>query len=111
MKERKGPLGEVVGGIAQGIAGTVKRRQQDREPKVILYDPAGLAQTLPHGAPGRDEMVATAGRLIELANGLPRLEAEAEAAQDEIEIEAAERDADAAETTPPTPEAEGDESP
>jgi hypothetical protein len=58
----------MVGGIAGQVAGTVRRRQQDREPRVLLYDAHGLPSLLPPGAPGRDAIVATAGMLVELAD-------------------------------------------
>ena len=68
MKERRSTIGSMVGGIAGQVAGTVRRRQQDREPRVLLYDAHGLPSLLPPGAPGRDAIVATAGMLLELAD-------------------------------------------
>lgn len=67
MKERRSTIGTMVGGIASQVAGSVRRRQQDREPRVLLFDGRGLPRTLPAGAPGRDAIVATAGKLLELA--------------------------------------------
>ena len=57
MKEqRKGPLGRV-GDIAETLAAGAKRRQQAREPRVLLYDEAGEPRVLHPGMKGRDELV------------------------------------------------------
>lgn len=99
MKERKGPFGLMVGGIVDSVVQTARRRALGREPRVIVYDDAGLPRLLKPDEPGREELVATATRLIEL-NGVPPVEgepddAEAQAAEAEAEAEArAAREAD-----------------
>jgi hypothetical protein len=64
-KERKGPLGAVAG-LAEDVLAGVRRRQRDREPKVVLYDSAGHARTLAPDAPGRDEILETAEKMVAL---------------------------------------------
>ncbi|MEA2479010.1 MAG: hypothetical protein QOJ07_932 [Thermoleophilaceae bacterium] len=81
MKERRGgSFGDMVGGIAGQVALTVKRRQQDREPRVLLYGDDGRPSVLRQGAHYREAIVETAGRLIELSTvRRPPEEPEAEA--------------------------------
>jgi len=67
MKERKGPFGLMVGGIVDSVVQTARRRAQDREPRALVYDAAGRPRLLKQGDPGRDGLVETGGRLIELA--------------------------------------------
>lgn len=69
MKARRGPVGRAVGGIADSLIGTVRRRRQAREPRVVLYDAAGHARVLAPGAEGHDELLDTAEELIRLAGG------------------------------------------
>ena len=64
-RERKGPLGAVVG-LAEDVLAGVRRRQREREPKVVLYDSAGHARTLASGAAGREEILETAGSMVAL---------------------------------------------
>ena len=67
MKEqRKGALGRV-GTLAESLAAGAKRRQQAREPRVLLYDDAGEPRVLQPGMKGRDEMVELADRMVEAA--------------------------------------------
>ena len=67
MKEqRKGALGRV-GDIAESLAAGAKRRQQAREPRVLVYDAAGEPRVLHAGMKDRDELVAIAERMVELA--------------------------------------------
>jgi hypothetical protein len=54
-------------GIAESVAAAVRRRQQAREPRVILYDSAGEPRVLPPGSEGHDAILATAELLVELA--------------------------------------------
>lgn len=59
-------------GIAESVAAAVRRRQQAREPRVVLYDSAGEPRVLPPGAQGHDAILATAELLVEAATeGLP----------------------------------------
>jgi len=78
VKERKGPFGLMVGGIVDTVVQGARRRAQDREPRVLLYDAAGHPRRVGQDAPGRDELITTAGRLIELVGGLTATDAEAE---------------------------------
>ena len=67
MKEqRKGALGRV-GDLAETLAAGAKRRQQAREPRVLVYDAAGEPRVLHPGMKDRDELVELAERMVELA--------------------------------------------
>ena len=94
MKERKGAFGLMVGGIVDSVVQTARRRAQGREPRAIVYDAAGHPRLLRPDDPGRDELIETAARLIELVGvppagaGTEATEAEAEAAEAEAEAEA-----------------------
>ena len=67
MKEqRKGALGRV-GNLAESLAAGAKRRQQAREPRVLVYDEAGEPRVLQPGMKGRDEIVELAERMVEAA--------------------------------------------
>lgn len=66
MKEqRKGPLGRV-GVLAESLAAGAKRRQQAREPRVLIYDETGEPRVLHPGMKGRDELVEIAERMVSL---------------------------------------------
>jgi hypothetical protein len=65
VKERRGPLGRTVGAVAQGLAGAARRRQTERQPRVVIYDEAGHSTLLEPGADGHDELVSAAERIIE----------------------------------------------
>ena len=111
MKERKGPFGLMVGGIVDSVVQTARRRAQDREPRATVYDAAGRPRLLKADDEGRDDLIATAGKLIELA-GPPTRE---EAAADE-EAAAAEQTAEAeteadAQAAPAEAEAKADGDP
>ena len=73
MTERRARSGRVVG-IAEGVAAAVRRRQRDREPRVFLYRQAGAAHLVAPSAPGYDELLEIADRMLELA-GEPGREA------------------------------------
>jgi hypothetical protein len=60
---RKGALGRV-GDIAETIAAGAKRRQQAREPRVLLYDERGEPRILHAGMKGRDELVEIAEQMV-----------------------------------------------
>jgi hypothetical protein len=66
VKERKGPFGLMVGGIVDSVVQTARRRAHDREPRALIYDASGRPRLLKADDPGREELVATGGRLIEL---------------------------------------------
>ncbi len=64
-EQRKGALGRV-GDLAESLAAGAKRRQQAREPRVLVYDADGEPRVLQPGMKGRDELVEIAGRMVEL---------------------------------------------
>jgi hypothetical protein len=65
-EQRKGALGRV-GNLAESLAAGAKRRQQAREPRVLVYDGAGEPRVLQPGMKGRDEIVELAERMVEAA--------------------------------------------
>lgn len=67
MKER--PRGAVARATAvvDGVAGAVRRRQREREPRVVLYLAPGEPRLLAPGAKGQDDMLDVAERMVELA--------------------------------------------
>jgi hypothetical protein len=65
-KERKGPLGMVVG-IAEDLAAGQRRRQARRDPRVAIYDSAGHPRVLAEDAPGRAELLELAEEMTSLA--------------------------------------------
>jgi hypothetical protein len=67
VKERRGRVSGAVGGIAEGVAAAVRRRQQDREPRVLLYDAAGNVKAIAEDRPERESLLEAAEGLIELA--------------------------------------------
>jgi hypothetical protein len=66
VKERRGPVRRVTG-LAGTVSDALRRRQQRREPRIVLYDGAGHARVLALDAPGAADLLATAGRLVALA--------------------------------------------
>ncbi len=67
MKERpKGAMARATA-VAEGVAGAVRRRQREREPRVLLYGAPGDPRLLPPGAKGQDALIDVAERLVELA--------------------------------------------
>jgi hypothetical protein len=69
-EKRKGPLSRAAG-LAEGMAATVRRMQREREPRVLVYDPAGYARLLQPEARGQ-------ARIMELAEEMLSLVAERE---------------------------------
>lgn len=68
MREQpRGPLGRATA-VAEGMAAAVRRRQRDREPRVLLYRGAGHPAVLAPGAKGHDEILDLAERMIALAD-------------------------------------------
>lgn len=63
----KGPLGRATA-VAEGVAAAVRRRQRDREPRVLLYRRAGDPRVLAPGAKGHDEILDLADRMIALVD-------------------------------------------
>ena len=69
MKEkRKGPLSRAAG-IAEGMANTVRRMQREREPRVLVYDPAGYARLIQPEARGQDRIMDVAEEMLTLVAG------------------------------------------
>lgn len=69
MKEkRKGPLSRAAG-LAEGMAATVRRMQREREPRVLVYDPAGYARLIQPEARGHDKIMDVAGQMLALVAG------------------------------------------
>ncbi|HEV2074997.1 MAG TPA: hypothetical protein VGR10_02050, partial [Thermoleophilaceae bacterium] len=64
MTERRGRPGGVVG-LAEGVAAAVRRRQREREPRVVVYAPDGAPTVVAPSAPGYDDMLDAAARMLE----------------------------------------------
>jgi hypothetical protein len=47
------------------VAAAVRRRQRERGPRVLVYDEAGHSRAIAPSAPGYDELLGTAERMIE----------------------------------------------
>jgi hypothetical protein len=59
----KGPLSRVAG-IAEGMAATVRRLQREREPRVLVYDPAGYARLIQPEARGHARIMDVAEEML-----------------------------------------------
>ena len=70
MKEQRGQFAR----IADTIAGTMRRRQQGREPRVLLYDANGRPQLVPPGE-AHAAVLEVAVRLVALGTSGPEEEA------------------------------------
>ena len=69
MKEkRKGPIGRAAG-LAEGVAATVRRLQREREPRVLVYDPAGYARLVQPEARGHDRIMEIAEQMVAQVEG------------------------------------------
>jgi hypothetical protein len=66
---RERPRGAVARATAaaEGLAGAVRRRQREREPRVLLYSRPGEPRVLAPGAKGHDELIDLAERMVALA--------------------------------------------
>lgn len=64
MKERRTAVQRATG-IAGSVAAAVRRRQQAREPRALLYDAVGEPRLLRPEAPGYDDVLAAAELLVE----------------------------------------------
>jgi hypothetical protein len=62
-ERRKGPLSRAAG-LAEGMAATVRRMQREREPRVLVYDPAGYARLVQPEARGHDRILALAEDML-----------------------------------------------
>lgn len=63
MRSRRGAAG-AVSGIAADVASAVRRRQRDRDPRVILYTSSGAARRVPPDHPAHADLVRAAERLL-----------------------------------------------
>jgi hypothetical protein len=62
-EKRKGPLSRAAG-LAEGMAATVRRMQREREPRVLVYDPAGYARLVQPEARGHDRIMEVAEKMV-----------------------------------------------
>jgi hypothetical protein len=72
-ERRKGPIGRATG-LAEGVAAAVRRAQQGRAPRVLLYDEAGISRTLRPDTAGYDRVLDACERLVEVVGGPARAE-------------------------------------
>lgn len=68
MSDRRARSGRAAG-IAGGVAAAVRRRQRDREPRVVLYEPDGAPRMVAPSAPGYDELLDSAERILRETGG------------------------------------------
>jgi hypothetical protein len=67
-ERRKGPLSRAAG-LAEGMANTVRRMQREREPRVLVYDPAGYARLIQPEARGHERIMDVAEEMLTLVAG------------------------------------------
>ena len=63
----KGAIGRATA-VAEGVAAGVRRRQREREPRVVLFARPGEPRILAPGAKGQDRILDVAERMIALAD-------------------------------------------
>jgi hypothetical protein len=66
VKEQRKGLARV-GGLGESIVAGMRRRQQSREPRVVIYDAAGHSRALRPDSPEHDDLLAAAERVLEAA--------------------------------------------
>jgi hypothetical protein len=67
VKERRsGPIKQAAG-LAETVAGAIRRRREQRGPRVVVYDASGRPQVLAPDAPAHGELIETAARLLSAA--------------------------------------------
>jgi hypothetical protein len=64
----KGAIGRATA-VAEGVAAGVRRRQRDREPRVLLYARPGYPRILAPGAKGQDRILDLAEQMVALVDG------------------------------------------
>ena len=69
MSERRPRSGRVAG-VAEGVAAAVRRRQREREPRVVIADPTGATRIVAPSPPGYDDLLDTAARMLDAVGGL-----------------------------------------
>jgi hypothetical protein len=62
-EKRKGPISRAAG-LAEGVAATVRRMQREREPRVLVYDPAGYARLVQPEARGHERIMEIAEQMV-----------------------------------------------
>jgi hypothetical protein len=67
-EKRKGPLSRAAG-LAEGMAATMRRMQREREPRVLVYDPAGYARLVQPEARGHDRIMEVADEMLNHVTG------------------------------------------
>ena len=68
MKDQpRGAFGRATA-VAEGVAAAVRRRQREREPRVVLHSGPGDPRVLPPGAKGHDEILDIAERMLGLVD-------------------------------------------
>jgi hypothetical protein len=65
MRERRGAIGRATQ-LAGSVVAGVKRRQQARAPKVMLFDGAGRPRTLDPGSDAAEGLIDVAQRMTAL---------------------------------------------
>lgn len=58
-------------GMAEGVAAAVRRRQRERQPRVMLYDRSGAALALAPASPGYDDLLEIGEAMVALAVASP----------------------------------------
>ena len=66
MKERQDSIAARIAGT---IAGGVRRRQQEREPRALVYDERGEPRVVAPGSEAHADLVETAEALVDIALG------------------------------------------
>jgi hypothetical protein len=66
VKERQDSLAARIAGT---IAGGVRRRQQDRTPRALVYDATGEPRVVPAGSDAQAGLIASAESLVEIVLG------------------------------------------
>jgi hypothetical protein len=68
MKEpAKGAIGRATA-VAEGLAAGARRRQREREPRVLLYARPGEPRILAPGAKGQDRILEVAEQMLALVD-------------------------------------------
>jgi hypothetical protein len=62
-EKRKGPISRAAG-LAGGVAATMRRMQREREPRVLVYDPAGYARLVQPEARGHERIMEVAEEML-----------------------------------------------
>ncbi len=65
MKERRGAVGRA-SGIADQLSAAMRRRQQSRESRVLVYDADGQPRLCRPGSEGHEALLATSERMVAL---------------------------------------------